>query len=209
MFSQSSAIGENQTSALKNDVRRCGSRCNVRDECKSPQLSKLCAEIHENLAPASQKLDARRLLEFLPWRPPIQHDLLRCRPERWPLGPDRVLIRNLAKTRAFCTIPKDHFFFFCTSSSKRAVITPVHFGSRFTFFHQLGQMLTRCTLSSFLGQIVFIFSRHSNPNRRFHLFSFGESVFSGIFSGSKIIWKGVSFLFLLLHLLPARGAHKS
>lgn len=100
------------------------------------------------------------------------------------------------------------FYFFCTSSSKRAVITPVHFGSRFTFFHQLGQMLTRCTLSSFLGQIVFIFSRHSNPNRRFHLFSFGESVFSGIFSGSKIIWKGVSFLFLL-HLLPARGAHKS
>lgn len=63
-------------------------------------------------------------------------------------------------------------------------------------------------VEQFFGQIVFIFSRHSNPNRRFHLFSFRESVFSGIFSGSKIIWKGVSFLFLL-HLLPVRGAHKS
>lgn len=42
-------------------------------------------------------------------------------------------------------------------------------------------------------QIVFIFSQRSNPNRRFHLFSFGESVFSGIFSGTGIVWKGVSF----------------
>lgn len=42
-------------------------------------------------------------------------------------------------------------------------------------------------------QIVFIFSQRSNPNRRFHLFSFRESVFSGIFSGTGIVWKGVSF----------------
>lgn len=41
-------------------------------------------------------------------------------------------------------------------------------------------------------QIVFIFSQRSNPNRRFHLFSFRESVFSGIFSGTGIVWKGVS-----------------
>lgn len=41
--------------------------------------------------------------------------------------------------------------------------------------------------------IVFIFSQRSNPNRRFHLFSFRESVFSGIFSGTGIVWKGDSF----------------
>lgn len=41
--------------------------------------------------------------------------------------------------------------------------------------------------------IVFIFSQRSNPNRRFHLFSYRESVFSGIFSGTGIVWKGDSF----------------
>lgn len=48
-------------------------------------------------------------------------------------------------------------FFFCTSSSKWEVITLVHFGSCFTFFHQLGQMLTRCTLNSFLGKLSLFF----------------------------------------------------
>lgn len=42
-------------------------------------------------------------------------------------------------------------------------------------------------------QIVFIFSRQSNPNRRFHLFSLGESLFSGIFFGPRIVWKRVIF----------------
>lgn len=100
------------------------------------------------------------------------------------------------------------FLFFCTSSKKQSVITPVHFGSRFTFFHQLGQILTHCTLSSSLDKLSLFFLQHSNPNRIFHLFSFRESVFSGIFSGSKIIWRRVSYL-RLLQLLHVRGAHKS
>lgn len=176
----------------------------MRDKCKSPQLSKLSAELEENLALASQKVDTRRLLEFLPWT--SSDDLLR-RPKRPLFHPDPVLITERLKGLwVFCTIL---FFFFCTSSKKWSVITPVHFGSRFTFFHQLGPMLAHCTLSSFFSKLSLFFLQHSNPNRRFHLFSFRESVFSGIFSGSKIIWKRVSFLLLLLQLLRVRGAHKS
>lgn len=127
----------------------------MRDKCKSPQLSKLSAEIQENLALASQKLDRRCLREFLPWRRPTQHDLLR-RPKRWLLHPHPVLITKLLKTRVFCTI-LNFFFFFRTSSKKWSVITPVHFGSRFTFFHQLGRKLRHCKLSSFLGKLSLFF----------------------------------------------------
>ena len=90
-----------------------------------------------------------------------------------------------------------------TTSSKWTAIILVHFGSHFTFFLQLTPVLTHCILSSF-GQIVFIFSQRSNPNRRFHLFSFRESVFSGIFSGTGIVWKGVSFCTPLLLFLLVR-----
>lgn len=154
VFSQRSAVRGNQTSALRHDVWRCRSHRNTRDKCKSPQLSKLSAEMKENLALASQKLDTRPPLEFSPWRRPTQHDLPR-RPERWLLRPDPVLIMKLFKTWVFCAILNP--LFWGTSSKKRSVITPVHFGSRFTFFHQLWQMLTHCTLSSFLGKLSLFF----------------------------------------------------
>lgn len=147
-------------------------------------------------------------LEFLTWHHLIQDNLLWGSETRL-LHPDHALIRNLVKTLIFCKIPRT--LFYNSSSARQAAITLVHFGLRFTFFLQLAQMLTHCMLSSF-GQIVFIFSQHSNPNRRFHLFSFRESVFSGIFSGSEIVWKGVScfaLLLLLLLLHPVWGAHRS
>lgn len=69
---------------------------------------------------------------------------------------------------------------------------PAHFGSRLSFFLPLAPMLTRCILSSF-SKLSLLFFQRSNPNRRLHLFSFREFVFSGIFSGTGIVWRAVSF----------------
>lgn len=160
----------------------------MRDNFKSLQLSKPTVEMNDNPDAGSQKLEVGSFTtlflisrsEFL-----TSHHATRSAAEIW----DALVLIALIRNRKFDeqeARTKRHFF-----------------GCRFCISRPINAATNAFRVWEF-RRVVFIFTRLSNPNRRFHLFSFRESVFSGIFSGTGIVWKGVSLCALLR--LPVRGS---